>query len=135
MANFAQLDDNNMVVNVIVIDNKDITVNGIENEARGIAYCQYLIPGTKWKQTSYNTYAGKHAYDGTPFRKNYAGIGYTYDPERDAFIPPKPYPSWKLVESTCQWEPPIEYRSDGKTYSWDENLLDWVEVTPVVELP
>ena len=129
MANFAQLDDNNVVINVIVIDNKDITINGIENEERGIAYCQYLVPGTKWKQTSYNTYAGKHAYDGVPFRKNYAGIGYTYDVTRDAFIPPKPFNSWILNEDTCLYEAPTPMPTDDKMYSWNEDTLSWVEIT------
>lgn len=135
MANFAQLDENNNVINVIVVSNNDILVDGIENEQKGIEFCQALLPGTRWKQTSYNTYAGKHSTDGIPFRKNYAGIGFIYDTERDAFIPPKPFNSWTLVESTCQWEPPVQYRMDGKTYSWDEDILDWVEVTPVVRLP
>ena len=135
MANFAQLNENNEVINVIVVNNKDIEINGIENEQKGIEFCQSLIPGTNWKQTSYNTFKGQHNKDGIPLRKNYAGIGFTYDPDRDAFIPPQPFPSWILVESSCQWEPPVQYRNDGKTYSWDETQLDWVEVTSVIRLP
>lgn len=135
MANFAQLDENNIVVNVIVINNDDMMIDGIENEQKGIEFCQSLIPNSNWKQTSYNTFSGQHAYDETPLRKNYASIGFTYDPVRDAFIPPKPYDSWVLVESTCQWEAPIKHNIDGKSYSWDEEMKNWVEVTPVVTLP
>ena len=135
MANFAQLDENNNVINVIVVSNDDMMVDGVENEEKGIAFCQSLIPGTVWKQTSYNTFANRHKFDGTPLRKNYAGIGFTYDPIRDAFIPPKPYPSWELVESTCLWEPPVKHDMDGKSYAWDEEHLTWVEVTPVITLP
>ncbi len=101
MAHFAQL-ENNIVKQVIVVSNQDILdENGQESEEKGIAFCSNLLGGT-WKQTSYN---GK-------IRKNYAGIGYTYDEGRDAFIAPKPYNSWLLNESTCQWESPIPYR-DG----------------------
>ena len=82
-------------------------------------------PG-EWLQTSYNTYGGVHANGGTPLRKNYAGIGYTYDRERDAFIPPKTYPSWVLNENTCLWEPPISYPADGKIYAWDESSFSWI---------
>lgn len=135
MAHFAQLNENNIVINVIVINDSDIMINGIENEQIGIDFCNKLVPGYDWKQTSYNTYAGKHSKGNTPFRKNYAGIGFTYDPIRDAFIPPQPYPSWKLVESTCLWEPPVYHNMDGKSYSWDEDKLTWVEVTPVITLP
>ena len=84
-------------------------------------------PG-EWVQTSYNTHGGVHATGGTPLRKNYAGIGYTYDKERDAFIPPKPFPSWVLNEDTCLWDAPIPYPQDGKKYRWDEAALNWVAV-------
>lgn len=84
-------------------------------------------PG-EWVQTSYNTHGGVHP-NGTPLRKNYAGIGYTYDKERDAFIPPKPFASWILNEDTCLWDAPIPYPDDGKFYRWDEASLNWVEVT------
>lgn len=83
-------------------------------------------PG-EWIQTSYNTRGGVHALGGTPLRKNYAGIGFTYDRVRDAFIPPKPYASWVLNENTCLWDAPTPYPTDGKTYNWDENTQQWVE--------
>jgi len=117
MAHFAQL-ENNIVKQVIVVSNQDILdENGQESEEKGIAFCSNLLGGT-WKQTSYN---GK-------IRKNYAGIGYTYDEVRDAFIPPKPYNSWLLNESTCQWESPIPYPNDNKFYVWDEETTSWVEI-------
>jgi hypothetical protein len=78
-----------------------------------------------WVQTSYNTYGGVHQLGGTPLRKNYAGIGYRYDTERDAFIPPTPYPSWKLNEDTCLWDAPIPYPSDNKQYIWNEAAQEW----------
>jgi hypothetical protein len=84
-------------------------------------------PG-EWIQTSYNTYGGQHP-EGRPLRKNYAGIGFTYDRERDAFIPPKPYASWVLNETTCLWDAPVAYPADGKRYSWDEATTNWIEVT------
>jgi hypothetical protein len=83
-------------------------------------------PG-EWIQTSYNTYGGVHKTGGTPLRKNYAGIGFTYDKELDAFIPPKPYASWTLDEETCLWNAPIAYPEDEKQYRWDEDSLSWVE--------
>jgi hypothetical protein len=84
-------------------------------------------PG-QWIQTSYNTYGGQHP-EGRPLRKNYAGIGFTYDAQRDAFIPPKPYASWELNEDTCLWEPPVAYPNDGEEYVWNEETTSWVEVT------
>mgnify|MGYP000900337335 CR=1 FL=1 len=84
-------------------------------------------PGT-WIQTSYNTHGGVHITGGTPLRKNYAGIGYTYDAGRDAFIPPKPYSKWVLNEQTCLWDAPTQMPNDGKRYSWDDNAGNWVEV-------
>ena len=80
---------------------------------------------TEWVQTSYNTLAGKHLLGGTPLRKNYAGIGYTYDAERDAFIPPKTYNSWVLDEETCQWEAPIKQPQEDNEYEWDEETVSW----------
>jgi hypothetical protein len=127
MAHFAELDSNNVVLRVIVVGNKDTAdANGVEKEHIGAAFCERLFGGT-WKQTSYN---GNK-------RKNYAGIGYTYDYTRDAFIPPKPYNSWILVESTCQWEAPIPMPADAgtgeppKRYTWDEATVSWVEVENV----
>ena len=84
-------------------------------------------PG-EWIQTSYNTRGGEHTLGGTPLRKNYAGIGYTYDRIKDAFIPPQPYPSWVLDEDTCLWNAPVAKPADGKAYSWDEQITNWVEV-------
>ena len=85
-------------------------------------------PGT-WIQTSYNTYGNQHP-EGRPLRKNYAGIGFTYDAIRDAFIPPKPYESWLLNDETCLWDAPVSYPTDGKMYKWDEPTTSWVEVKP-----
>lgn len=85
-----------------------------------------LSPG-EWIQTSYNTSGGIHANDGTPLRKNYAGVGHTYDKDKDAFIPPKKYPSWVLNENTCLWEAPVAYPDDGNDYSWDEENKTWIE--------
>lgn len=118
MAHFAQLDENNVVTQVIVVHNNELMENGVEIEAKGIAFCQSLFPGTTWRQTSYNG----------SIRKNYAGIGFTYDAQRDAFIAPQPFPSWLLNETTCQWEAPVPYPTDGKTYRWDEPTLSWVDV-------
>ena len=119
MAHFAQLDENNIVLQVIVVHNNELLdENGAESEDKGIAFCQTLFPGTTWKQTSYNA----------NMRKNYAGIGYTFDAGRDAFIPPQPYPSWVLDEATCRWDAPVPYPTDGKQYYWDEPTTSWVEV-------
>jgi hypothetical protein len=85
-------------------------------------------PG-QWIQTSYNTHGGVHTLGGTPLRKNYAGIGYTYDSQRDAFIPPKPFASWVLNEDTCLWAAPVAMPDDGKQYQWNEDTQAWVEVT------
>lgn len=85
-------------------------------------------PG-EWIQTSYNTRGGQHTQGGTPLRKNYAGIGFTYDRVRDAFIPPQPFPSWTLNDETCLWDAPVAYPEDGKHYAWDEATTNWVEVT------
>ena len=84
-------------------------------------------PG-QWIQTSYNTHGGVHSDGGTPLRMNYAGVGYSYDVSKDAFIPPKPYASWTLVESTCLWEAPTAYPTDGEAYSWDESTTAWVSI-------
>jgi len=117
MAHFAEIDQNNTVLRVVVIDNKDTAdAGGVEKESIGVAFCERLFGGT-WKQTSYN---GK-------FRKNYAGIGYKYDADRDAFIAPKPYASWLLDDFTCQWKAPTPMPTDGKKYSWDEATTAWVE--------
>jgi len=119
MAHFAKLDGGNTVIAVHVVNNDVITIDGVESEQKGIDFLSDLHGHTLWKQTSYN---------GT-FRKNYAGIGFTYDPDRDAFIPPKPYDSWVLNEITCQWECPVAYPTDGKMYAWFEPNQQWIEVT------
>jgi hypothetical protein len=90
-------------------------------------YINTLVDGSSWLQTSYNTHGGVHALGGTPLRKNYAGIGYIYDASRDAFIPPKPYTSWLLNETTCLWEAPVAYPTDGNYYTWNEETINWVE--------
>ena len=117
MAHFAELDANNVVLRVIVVGNKDTAdANGVEKEHIGAAFCERLFGGT-WKQTSYNG----------NMRKNYAGIGYTYNPNIDAFVPPKPYASWVLNNDTAQWEAPTPMPTDGKRYSWNEPTLSWIE--------
>jgi hypothetical protein len=118
MAHFAELDTNNVVLRVVVVSNKDTSdANGVEKEYIGAAFCERIFGGN-WKQTSYNK----------NFRKNYAGIGYTYDQTIDAFISPKPYPSWLLDTNTAQWQAPAPMPTDGKMYSWDEPSQTWVEV-------
>ena len=117
MAHFAQIDDNNQVVQVIVAEQDFINSGAVGDPAR-------------WIQTSYNTYGGTHRLGGTPLRKNYAGIGFSYDAVRDAFIPPRPYPSWQLNETTCYWQAPVDYPLDGKQYAWNESIANWQEVTP-----
>ena len=116
MSHFAKLDNNNLVIFVTVGRQED---DGLESEL-----CART--GDKYVQTSYNTLGGVHRLGGTPLRKNYAGIGYTYDEQRDAFIPPKPYASFVLNEDTCLWEPPVPYPTDGKRYLWNEEELEWV---------
>ncbi len=120
MAHFAQLDENHVVTQVIVVDNNELMDNGVESEAKGIAFCQSLFPNTNWKQTSYNG----------NFRKNYAGIGYSYMAAPiDWFAPPRPYESWNLDPDTCKWVAPVPMPTDGQMYSWDEETQAWVEVT------
>ena len=114
MAHFAQLDENNIVTQVLVIE-QDVVNTGLFGEP------------SSFVQTSYNTHGGIHSLGGTPLRKNYAGIGYTYDSGRDAFIPPKPYNSWTLNEVTCLWDAPVAMPTDDNRYSWDEDTLSWVE--------
>lgn len=121
MANFAKLDEHNLVLDVNVVDNE--TINNLpfpESEPVGVQFLTQWSGGyTNWKQTSYNG----------SFRKNFAGIGFTYSTELDAFIPPKPYPSWLLNTNTCQWQAPVPYPNDGKGYIWDEATQSWVEIT------
>jgi len=116
MSHFAQIDQNNVVIQVLVIE-QDVVDTGL-----------FGNPGS-WIQTSYNTHGGAHATGGTPLRKNYAGIGYTYDRTRDAFIPPQPYTSWLLNDTTCLWQAPVAYPADDKHYAWNEATVSWQEVT------
>jgi len=130
MAHFAKLDQDNIVIKVNVVHNNELLVDGTENEQKGINFLNTLFnTSDNWKQTSYNTNGGVHKLGGTPLRKNYAGIGYTYDADKDAFIPPQPYSSWTLNEDTCRWEPPVAYPDDGKIYIWNEETTNWVEGT------
>jgi len=126
MAHFAEIDENNKVLRVIVVNNLDCIKDGKEDEATGATFCNKLLGGN-WKQTSYNTQGGVNLRTGKPIKKNYAGVGYTYDTGRDAFIPPKPYKSWKLKEENCQYEAPKPCPDDGM-WSWDEEKQKWVAV-------
>jgi hypothetical protein len=127
MAHFAQLDENNVVTQVIVVSNNELLdANGVEREELGIGFCQRLFGGN-WKQTSYNH----------NFRKRYAGIGYSYNAEHDAFVPPKPFPSWVLDAEEANWKAPVAQPADmgygegQKMYNWNEETTSWDEVVPV----
>jgi hypothetical protein len=122
MAHFAEIDENNIVTRVLVVDNA--------NEDNGQEFlAETLGLGGTWIKTSYNTSGGVHINGGTPLRKNYAGIGYSYDAERDAFIPPKPYNSWLLNDETCLWSAPTPMPvEEGKIFKWVEEDLNWQEV-------
>lgn len=118
MAHFAKIDSNKKVIEVIVIKNTELLdENQNENESRGIEFCRNLFGGD-WVQTSYNK----------NFRKNFANVGYTYDEQRDAFIPPKPFNSWILNEETCCWQAPVEFPNDGNKYQWNENNQQWESI-------
>jgi hypothetical protein len=121
MAHFAKLNENSVVMEVNVVGSEYLLdANGVEREELGVAFLVQWSGGHPyWKQTSYNA----------NFRKNYAGIGYTYDEDRDSFIPPKPYASWLLDEDTCFWIAPVPYPEDGKRYAWNEQTLSWDEIT------
>lgn len=137
MAHFAKLNNNNEVIDIIKVNNPVITdINGVEQENLGIQFLNDIFKDNTiiWKKTSFNTKFGKYYnQDGSEgdiskaFRKNYAGIGFTYDQTRDAFIPPKPFNSWTLNETTCDWEPPIPYPnpSNGNLYQWNESTQNW----------
>ena len=115
MAHFAKV--NNGIVEQVIVAEPDFFDTFVDS-----------TPG-EWIQTSYNTRGGQHP-EGRPLRKNYAGVGFTYDRDRDAFIPPQPYASWVLNEDTCLWDAPTPIPTDGKNYQWDEDTTSWVEVTP-----
>jgi hypothetical protein len=125
MAHFAEIDENNIVTRVLVVDNA--------NESDGQTFlAETCNLGGTWIKTSYNTQGGVHSNGGTPLRKNYAGIGYTYDSGRDAFIPPKPFASWVLNEDTCNWNAPTPRPvEEGKFFTWNEETTSWDEVSLV----
>jgi hypothetical protein len=126
MASFAKIGLNNKVIEVLSIHNDVLKdSNGIEQESIGVDFLTKLTGWAIWKQTSYNTNGGVHSSGGTPLRKNHAGIGYTYDEDRDAFIPKKPFASWILNETTCQWEAPIVKPDNGQKYIWNETIKNW----------
>jgi len=121
MASFAKIGSGNIVEQVVAVSNEVATT-----EQAGVEFLQNLYNDTAtWKQTSYNTYGGVHSLDGTPFRKNFAGVGYTYDETKNAFISPKPYASWVLNDDTCLWEAPVAYPNDDKEYEWNEDTTSW----------
>ena len=126
MASFAKIGLNNKVIEVLSVVNEVLhDSNGIEQEVIGIDFLTKLTGYPVWKQTSYNTVGGVHNNGGTPLRKNHAGIGYTYDEDRDAFIPKKHFNSWVLNEQTCLWEAPVAYPQDGNKYKWNEQNQSW----------
>jgi hypothetical protein len=130
MASFAKIGLNSKVIEVLSVHNNVLKdSNGIEQEVNGIDFLTKLTGYPVWKQTSYNTHGGVHDNGGTPLRKNHAGIGYTYDETRDAFIAPKPFNSWILNEQTCFWEAPVamptEILEENQHYSWDESIINW----------
>ena len=139
MASFAKIGLNNIVITVESVSNNVLNnpATGQEEEERGLIFLRNLYnePEAVWKQTSYNTMGGVHKLGGTPFRKNHAGIGHTYDQDKDAFIPIKPteYSSWVLNNTTCQWEPPVSKPTEvlpaNQGYSWNEDTLTWDIVT------
>ncbi len=126
MASFAKIGLNSKVIEVLSVHNNVLKdSNGVEQEVNGIDFLTKLTGWAIWKQTSYNTHGGVHSSGGTPLRKNHAGIGYTYDENRDAFIPKKPFNSWILNEDTCLWEAPVSKPNDENMYSWNESTLTW----------
>tara|TARA_R100000935_G_scaffold35331_1_gene56057 strand:- start:492 stop:905 length:414 start_codon:yes stop_codon:yes gene_type:complete len=133
MASFAKIGLNNKVIEVLSVHNNELLdSNGVEQEVNGIDFLTKLTGWSIWVQTSYNTYGGVHNNSGTPLRKNHAGIGYTYDEDRDAFISPKPFASWILNETTFLWEAPVdkpeltqEQIDNNNYYNWNETTISW----------
>ena len=130
MASFAKIGLNGKVIEVLSVHNNELLdANGVEQENIGIDFLTKLTGWAIWKQTSYNTHGGVHSSGGTPIRKNHAGIGYTYDEDRDTFIPPKPFNSWILNETTCLWEAPVAMPTteleENQYYSWNESIVNW----------
>ena len=120
MAHFAEIDSNNVVQRVVVVSNSDtVDLSGVETESVGAAFCHNLFGG-EWKQTSYNG----------NIRKNYAGVGYIYDADKDVYIEPKPYPTWVLDDEECQWNAPVDMPDDGNIYVWDESTTSWIKTDP-----
>jgi hypothetical protein len=125
MAHFAKINESNIVTQVVVVNNSDAN-----NDTNGQNFLNNLFKTTHtWKKTSYNTYGNSHRLGGTPYRKNFASVGFTYDASNDAFVAPKPYNSWVLNGSTYLWEAPVAHPDDGKSYSWDESNQQWEEAT------
>lgn len=116
MAHFAEIDPNTNIVLRVIVAEQDFINSGAVGDS------------FRWIQTSYNTFGGVHKNGGYPLRKNYAGVGFTYDKTKDAFIAPQPFPSWTLNETTCLWEAPVAYPDDGKTYRWNEEITNWEEI-------
>ena len=130
MASFAKIGLNGKVIEVQSVVNEVLhDANGVEQEVNGIDFLTKLTGWSIWKQTSYNTHGGVHDNGGTPLRKNHAGVGYTYDEDRDAFIPPKPFNSWILNEDTCLWEAPVAKPTteleENEYYAWNESIVNW----------
>ena len=130
MASFAKIGLNNKVIEVLSVVNVVLhDSNGVEQEVIGIDFLTKLTGYPLWKQTSYNTHGGVHSSGGTPLRKNHAGIGFIYDENRDAFIPPKPFNSWILNENTCRWNAPVTKPTteleENQYYSWNESIINW----------
>jgi hypothetical protein len=130
MAHFAKIDSNNLVESVIIVGNNDAP-----DEQTGIDFIASIGLTGVWKQTSYNTFKGVHALGGTPLRKNFAGVGFTYDEEKDAFIPPMPFKGYILNEETCQWEAPFlpDLSDETLEWKWNEDLLSWESFTRPTE--
>ena len=125
MAHFAKIGKGNIVEKVVVVHNNVATT-----EQAGVDFLNNLYKTNDiWKMTSYNTFGGIHKLGGTPFRKNFAGIGFKYDQYKDAFIEPKPFNSWILNDTTCQWEAPVAYPNDGQIYNWNETIQNWELIT------
>jgi hypothetical protein len=121
MAHFAELDENNVVTRVLVVANAELLEGGVESESKGVAFLASLYGHGRWKQTSYNA-------NGNPAKRfRYAGVGYTFDAGRNAFLAPKPYPSWILNEATCAWKAPVQRPASGGPYRWDEAGGAWVQ--------
>ena len=138
MASFAKIGLNSKVIEVLSVHNNVLKdSNGIEQEVNGIDFLTKLTGYPVWKQTSYNTYGGVHSSGGTPLRKNHAGIGYTYDEDKDAFIPPKPFNSWILNKDTCNWNSPVAIPTtvleENEYYSWNESVINWDIKTNIIK--